>query len=246
MAISYSSNYEDVILQRVFAGIHGGFFVDVGAGTPIEASNTWALYHHQRWRGIVIDPLIAVLEDQWKAYRPEDVIIAACAGHAEGMIPFWTCKAAQLSTGANATVEHWRGQGATIDGTDFAVVNQVTLSGVIEHCVIPEFHLLCIDVEGMEGAVLAGLDLTRHRPWLMCIECMLPATTTECMPWEADLLTQGYRRIYEDRANTWYLAEERGHLAPHFRYGPNYTDFIVTYREAKLDYELKKLKGELK
>jgi FkbM family methyltransferase len=242
MTISYSSNYEDVILQRVFAGLHGGFYLDVGAGTPVEASNTFALYHHQRWRGIVIDPLISVFEDQWQAARPDDVRIAACVGRQEAMIPFWTCRAAQLSTAADSTIAHWRNQGAKINSNDFTIVNQVALSQVIEPCVIPEFHLLCIDVEGMEGEVLAGLDLRRHRPWLMCIECMLPATTTESMPWEADLLTKGYRRIYEDRANTWYLADEQARLAHHFRYGPNYTDFITTYREAKLEQELKQLK----
>jgi FkbM family methyltransferase len=246
MAISYSSNYEDVILQRVFAGLHGGFFVDVGAGTPIDSSNTWALYQHQHWRGIAIDPLLSLLEGQWKEHRPEDVTIVGCAGRAAGMVPFWTCRASQLSTGADTTLEHWRGYGAKIDSNDFSIVNQVTLSGLLDNCVIPEFHLLCIDVEGMEGEVLAGLDLSRYRPWLMVIECMLPATTTECMPWEPSLLANGYRRVYEDRANAWYLAAEQERLAHHFRYGPNYTDFIVMHREAKLDYELKKLKGELK
>jgi FkbM family methyltransferase len=244
--ISYSSNYEDVILQRVFAGLHGGFFVDVGASMPIEASNTWALYFHQKWRGIAIDPLLILLEAQWREHRPEDVLVAGCAGREEGLVPFWTCRASQLSTGANTTLDHWRGYGAKINGDDFTIVSQLTLTGLLDKCSIPEFHLLCIDVEGMEGEVLAGLDLHRYRPWLMVIECMLPATTTECLPWEAHLIGYGYRRVYEDRANTWYLADEHPELLHHFRYGPNYTDFIVMHREAKIDYELKKLKGELK
>ncbi len=232
-------------MQRVFANLHGGFFIDVGASTPIDASNTWALYNYQRWRGIAIDPLLFLLQHQWHEHRADDVIVSSCAGREEGLIPFWTCRASQLSTGANGILDHWREFGCRIDSDDFTIVSQVTLNGLLEKCVIPDFHLLCIDVEGMEGEVLAGLDLARYRPWLMLIECMLPATTTECAPWEANLLSSGYRRVYEDRANTWYLADEHGELAHHFRYPPNYTDFIVTHREAKMDYELKKLRGEI-
>lgn len=247
MTISYSHNYEDVILQRVFANTRGGVFIDVGASTPIDASNTWALYFHQGWRGIAVDPLLFLLEDQWKEHRPEDMVVSSCAGREEGLIPFWTCRASQLSTGAGSVLDHWREFGAKIDSDDFTIVRQVTLNGLLDKVVpkVTEIQLLCIDVEGMEGEVLAGLDLHKYRPWLMVIECMLPATTIESMPWEADLLKYGYRRIYEDRANTWYLADEHQELAHHFRYPPNYTDFIVMYRETRMDYELKKLRGEI-
>ena len=54
--ISYSSNFEDVILQRVFADIAQGSYIDVGASLPIEESNSFALYQ-KGWRRIAIEPL---------------------------------------------------------------------------------------------------------------------------------------------------------------------------------------------
>ena len=33
--VSYSANFEDVILARIFAGKDKGFFIDVGAAHPV-------------------------------------------------------------------------------------------------------------------------------------------------------------------------------------------------------------------
>jgi len=247
MTISYSTNFEDVILQRVFRHIQGGFYIDVGACAPIAASNTWALYWHLGWRGVVVEPLIGMeplLLGDWKQWRPEDTLVTACASGSEGFMPFYRCEIDQLSTGSLANLRHWRKLGSAINGDDFFVVTAVTLDSILAQCQPPDFHLLCIDVEGMEENVLAGLDLQRYRPWVLCIECMLPATTEESVPWEARLLAHGYRRIYEDRSNTWYLADEHPELAEHFRYPPNYTDQIQTYREVRLEHELQALRDK--
>ena len=52
---SFSGNYEDVILARVFDGQENGFYVDIGAHHPMNGSNTHHFYM-QGWSGINIEP----------------------------------------------------------------------------------------------------------------------------------------------------------------------------------------------
>ena len=52
--ISFSQNYEDIILKRIFNNFSDGVFVDVGAYHPFYNSNTYLLYS-LGWRGINID-----------------------------------------------------------------------------------------------------------------------------------------------------------------------------------------------
>ena len=52
--VSFSQNYEDVILRRIFKLKKKGTFVDVGAFHPFYNSNTYYFYN-LGWRGINID-----------------------------------------------------------------------------------------------------------------------------------------------------------------------------------------------
>jgi hypothetical protein len=53
--ISYAQNFEDVLLGRVFHNRTDGFYVDVGAGDPVELSVTkW--FYDLGWSGINIEP----------------------------------------------------------------------------------------------------------------------------------------------------------------------------------------------
>src|SRR6516165_11674567 len=53
--VSYSLNFEDVILHRLFSGIEKGFYIDVGAGHPRFENDTFSLYQ-RGWHGINIEP----------------------------------------------------------------------------------------------------------------------------------------------------------------------------------------------
>jgi hypothetical protein len=79
---------------------------------------------------------------------------------------------------------------------------------------------MSIDVEGMEGEVLAGLDLNKWRPWLMLIEASLPGKDHTLAPeWEAGLLAHDYRLVHDDGANRFYLAAEHSSLEGRFAAG---------------------------
>ena len=53
--VSYSLNFEDVILHRLFSDGQIGFYVDVGAGHPRLENDMFAFYQ-RGWSGINIEP----------------------------------------------------------------------------------------------------------------------------------------------------------------------------------------------
>ena len=65
-------------------------------------------------------------------------------------------------------------------------------AGIGEADVPADIHFMVIDTEGTEADVLAGLDLTRWRPWILVVEATHPRTPTPSHEaWEPDLLAAG-------------------------------------------------------
>ena len=94
-------------------------------------------------------------------------------------------------------------------------------------------HFLKIDVEGAEAAVLQGADFSRWRPWIVLLEAVFPNSikpTHEA--WEPGLLAAGYKFVYFDRLNQFYVAEEKhSELQDAFTVPPSIVDDYVLARE---------------
>lgn len=69
--ISYSQNFEDVILNRFFKNTNIGFYVDVGAHDPIIDSVTKHFYD-KGWSGINIEPVNLAFK-KLQAERKRDI-----------------------------------------------------------------------------------------------------------------------------------------------------------------------------
>lgn len=224
----YTRNFEDVILVRALQHVAGGFFLDVGACNPVADSNTYALYE-RGWRGIAVEPL-GELAPAWAETRPGDVFVHAAAGAQPGERELHVFPdAAQISTLHAGYAGRWRSAGY---GAVARRVPVVTLDRVLhEHGKDRPLHLVSIDVEGAEAEALGGLDLARHRPWLMVIEACEPGTPEPShMNWEPAVLGAGYEMVYFDGVNRFYLSAEHPELREHFRLPPNVWDDFVVYR----------------
>lgn len=230
--ISYSRNFEDVILQRVLADVKDGCYVDVGASHPVSDSNTYAFYE-KGWRGIAIDPID--YGEAWAEERIEDIFVNAALGAWPGELTFHVFRdTPQISTGSSASLALWREDGRSPDKT--LVVPVLTLDSVLaEHLDGRVLHLLAIDVEGMEKEVLEGLDLGKHRPWIVLIEATRPGTPEpDHERWEPKLLAAGYTMVYRDGINRFYLSAEHPELRERFALPPNPFDHFVLARERDL------------
>ena len=235
--ISYAKNNEDVLLQRAFASIDTGYYIDVGGYLPQLDSNTYALYR-KGWSGLIIEPLLyidgGISPRLWEGLRPRDQLIPGLAGKEVGLHPFWTCSAAQMSTGSETMVRLW-GESAKIgEPIEVPMYSLNYLLDAVEYK--GNIHLLSVDVEGMENEVFAGFNLRKYRPWVVLVECAKPGTRE---PWIGDwhfaLATAEYREVYRDGANAWYLANEHRSLRALLRYPPGAFDNWITARQAELE-----------
>lgn len=207
--ISYAQNGEDVRLWHAFGPRegreHNFVYVDVGANEPWHYSVTAAL-HELGWRGVLIeaDPELVI---RLRAQRPTDVVVHAAAADRDGQLRFFRVPGTGLGTMDEAEAEAARERGFAVEAIE---VPAARLDDIIERYagdLGPDIHAMTIDVEGAEARVLEGL--TRHRPWVICIEAVEPGTATPSHhAWEHALLDNGYLDVAFDGINRWYVAAE--------------------------------------
>lgn len=63
---------------------------------------------------------------------------------------------------------------------------------------------LKIDVEGLEGKVIAGGDWCHYRPTMAVVEAIDPRGASTWEAWEPTLLARGYTFLEIDGLNRWY------------------------------------------
>ncbi len=214
-------------LRRVAEG--PGFYIDAGASDPTALSVTRAFYD-RGWRGINIEPLPEQAE-RLRAARPRDVVVEALLAERAGPpLPFHRViqsRQTGLSTGDLAEAERHRAAGAEVETIAVAVT---TLAAVCREHVGGPVHFLKVDVEGAEAAVLAGADFAAVRPWILVVEATQPLDAAAAdLGWEAAVLAAGYRHVWFDGLNRFYLAEEHAALEEHFKVPPNVFDNYTVY-----------------
>jgi FkbM family methyltransferase len=213
LKISYAQNGEDVRAWRALRHVEDPFYVEVGASDPLVDSVTAAL-SNAGWRGILVEaePVIA---EALRRSRPRDVVVAAAAHNRSGVLTFSYAGVrgqGQVSDHgvptAPAPAEGPRPRGHHIS------VPAVRLADVLADVAPPEVHFMSVDVEGHELEALEGLELTRWRPWVLCVEATEPDSRTPAHErWEPLLLDADYRFVTVDGPNRWYVAAEHADLA---------------------------------
>lgn len=239
--VSYAQNYEDVMLARAFAGLRDGFYIDVGAQDPRFDSVTKAFYD-LGWHGINLEPVEhwhrRMVED-----RPRDINLCLAAGAAEGTIEFHETTDSGLSTGNAAIAQRHREQGYALRARQVPVS---TLDAIWDAHVSGPVHFLKVDVEGAEAEVLRGLDLSRHRPWVILVEATEPNSRVSThAQWESLLVDRGYRFVYQDGLNRFYVADEHAALAEAFASPPNIFDGFIRREQLDQRAELEQRIAEL-
>ena len=238
--VSYAQNFEDVLLWRALGSIGPGFYIDVGASHPDSDSVTRALYD-RGWSGINIEP-VAASAHRLQAARPRDITLQLALGEAPGRTSFFVVQATDtgLSTTNEALLARFERERFDVARTDVAVD---TLAEICRRHVSGPIHVLKVDVEGAERAVLAGGNFAAFRPWIVLVEATAPMSTVEThADWEPLLLAADYRFVWFDGLNRFYVAAERAELARHFRVPPNVFDDFV--RAADTDWAVRISRAE--
>jgi FkbM family methyltransferase len=222
MIISYAQNFEDVILWRALGNLEAGFYIDVGANDPALDSVT-KLFYDNGWTGINIEP-IAQWVEKLEAERPRDINLKLAAGSESGEITLFDLPDTGLSTSDRSTAERHEVERGYSKRE--VVVSVRTLADICREYCPQEIHFLKVDVEGAEYQVIMGMDFTEFRPWIVVIEATLPnLPVTDYADWDPVLIENGYKFVYFDGLNRFYLSTERHQeLEHHFLTPPNTFD----------------------
>ena len=220
---SYAQNFEDVILWRALRQVEGGFYIDVGAQDPVEDSVSLGFYE-KGWRGVHVEPTLHYAE-KLRAARPDETVIQAAIASDAGLLHFYEIAETGLSTGDETQAQHHRDAGFTVRETD---VPCMPLGALLDRFADRPIHWLKIDVEGLEQQVLESWGDSPVRPWIVVVEAVVPGTPVPSHEsWDRLVTAKGYKAVYFDGLNRYYLSDEHKDLAGRFNAGPNVFDEFV-------------------
>ena len=184
--------HESELVWRFFNCAREGVFVEVGANHPTEFNQTWFL-EQQGWSGVLIEPnpdLCALL----RAQRPRSRTVQAAVGSPDqgGEVELLLGRSHLHSTLAPVL-------GDPLSGAKVRVPLR-TLDSILAEAGAARIDFLSIDVEGMELAVLQGLNLEKHAPRLILLE-----EHRRDFKKHFHLRRHGYRLVRRTGINHWYV-----------------------------------------
>lgn len=225
--ITYAQNFEDVILRRALQDIDHGFYVDVGAYHPTSDSvSCW--FYNSGWNGVNIEPNPELFE-LLVAKRPRDIDLQAAVADIPGRGSLYIYDGiynGMSTTKPEVVATH---QAAGIDISGSIQVEIVTLDQVFRDRRVAgkAIDFLKIDVEGSEAQIINTTEFNEFRPRILVIEAILPGSRTPSWAeWEGRLLRKGYRFVFFDGLNRFYLREEDSWRRDFFQEPPNLFDSI--------------------
>lgn len=195
----YSQVNEELVIRDFFRDRTGGVFVDVGCAWPIYCSTTYYLEKHLNWTGIAIDAL-EYYRPLWEEKRPNTKFFAyAVTDHSGDRLKFYAAPMAWgLSSLSQEHVESWDIKPAETE------VETITLNDLLDKNGITKIDFLSMDIEGSEPGALAGFDIERFGPSLVCIEML----EENKQPLTEYFTAHGYERIdryLEHDSYNWYF-----------------------------------------
>jgi len=242
--ITYSQNFEDLILWRALKDVEEGFYIDVGANDSIKDSVTKAFYD-KGWSGINIEPEYRFYRSL-KKDRIRDINLNCAISSTYKEIPLYVSKLRGWST-TNKDVSQSQEEQSLVE--EVITVEAKTLDAVVKEneSKISDIHFLKVDVEGAEKDVLESFSFVEYKPWIVVVESTAPGTNEDVSNlWEHLLLDKGYFKVYFDGVNKYYLSDEKECLKSAFLYPPNVVDDWIHIDHKQAMENAQRLKIQLK
>jgi FkbM family methyltransferase len=159
-----SEDFEEWIIRDYFRDRRGGVFLDVGANHYQKASNTYYLETALDWSGVAVDALPEFAAD-YAAHRPKTRFVAMFASdESKGHVQFFVPDNHLVASGNQEFTRRFGAAGKAIE------VPTTTLNDVLQQAGIAKLDFMSMDIELAEPKALAGLDIERFKPALVCIE----------------------------------------------------------------------------
>lgn len=210
----YSQFKEELVIRHFFDDRRGGFFVDVGAYHWKNASTTLYLEKHLGWTGFAIDAqghLRAGYEKNRPGTRFFHYIVTDHSGTEETLHlagPISSTKASHIADVGRAYDRPDVVEYAQSHPRPTASVPTITLNELLDAQGVEKIDFLSLDIEQGEPAALAGFDIDRFAPELVCVEAF-PTVQAQLL---AYFEAHGYERIdaYLEHDANWYFRPKQG------------------------------------
>lgn len=160
----HSEFLEEWITRDVFQDRRNGVFLDVGAADFKEKNNTYFLETELGWSGIAIDAMDYAAG--YRVARPQTRFFRFfVSDRSDDVVEFYELKRNNAaSSGDKAFVDRF-GETATVRR-----VETITLNRLLDTAGVTHVDFVSMDIELGEPKALAGFDVGRFRPSLVCVE----------------------------------------------------------------------------
>jgi FkbM family methyltransferase len=161
----FSERNEEIIIRHFFKDRRGGFFVDVGAYHYRDGSNTYYLDKYLDWKGIAIDAN-GEFGQGYRQNRPRTMFYNFfVSDKSDEKAEFYIVRDPGHLTKSTAAPEFVIGR-----KTEEVKVPTITLNDLLAKHDVRKIDFLNIDIELWEPHALAGFDIEKYRPDLVCVE----------------------------------------------------------------------------
>lgn len=218
--ISHAQQLEDLILFIFLYDVEKGFYIDIGANSPMYDTVTRNFYE-KGWNGINIEPL----DDKYESLlqnRKRDINLKMVASDKPDEVILYIND--QLTTFEKKFASGYKTKKIKADSMANICKKYVPKNTKIEFCKI--------DVEGAEPKVLLGYDFENYRPKIFCIESYSPKYFFRTyIDFEPILFKNNYTFAYEHRVNRYYIDNSIAYLKNRTILIDNaIEDYIVKYK----------------
>ena len=161
----FSRYVEEWVARDFFQDRRGGVFLDVGAGHYRNESNTYYLERELGWSGVAVDAL-PEYGAGYREYRPGTRFVAMFASDVGGSsVAIFEPAGSKRITSSSEPF--------TVKKGELGIRREVptaTLDGLLSEAGLARIDYLSMDIELAEPKALAGFDIRKFQPALVCIE----------------------------------------------------------------------------
>jgi FkbM family methyltransferase len=192
----HSAKNDQWVIEAVFPGLRGGYFIEAGACGGHKGSASYVLEREFGWNGICVEPLPTQYERLCKLRSCETD--NRCISNTTGdFVEFRTYPDDPPRSGIDSL--NINGKWAEKRGAREVMLTKetVTLADLLEqHNAPPTIHYVCLDVEGAELVILEPFDFDGDRRML--------ALSIEGPKCDALLAARGYIQVANPYAPDFY------------------------------------------
>ena len=163
---TYSMFGEDLKIKNFFKNKKKGFYVDIGCYHPTHINNTYLLYK-KGWNGINID-VSQFSIDLFKFMRPDDLNYKCAVSETKKKVNLYYQKEHSQLTSINKLTAKKFIKGRLKK----KIINSFSLEEILSWGKYKDYEIdfLDVDVEGADLQVLKGLNFSKRKPKLICVE----------------------------------------------------------------------------